>query len=307
MAKGREGKAVLSNSRTEPLPQTKPTTPTRQSSSTTSHASSPITPHSDIKPTQRLLSDFQPATSFAEPKHARENEWLHVSDDDLDEDLGKLTDSISMPPPQTPSKAARTTSVTSPGKRRYADLENDDDKYAMTPAASDIFETPNTKFRGRDPTPTASGSATAGPGSLMTPGDTQRTNRTGPPRTADLSSGDDIKRQIDRDASPLGHKSTNIPSSSGSTLASSTPSNADPQVTELSTEILDALRDLHVGLTEQSVKAVKAISHRWSKKLKGTEKARDISRDAYKTRNAKVKELEAEIQRLKGLAGQMAK
>ncbi|KAI4154569.1 MAG: hypothetical protein LQ340_001599 [Diploschistes diacapsis] len=311
-AKNREAHAVLSNSRTEPITSTEPSTPTGNSPTTRSSGTAPMTPFSNSKAAARLTSDFRPPSRSAVQNLERESNWLFVADEDLDDqDLKTFTDKVSMPPPrETPSKAAKTSGADSPSKRRFAEFQDDgqNEKFAIcTPTKKDVFTTPNERFRGRDNPSAAPGSTMAGPGSLMTPSDTQRTTHTGPPRTeASMASNVNTptKNASIRDKSPLGHKSANLPSftsmSSFGQLPTASPRSEEPPPSQLATEILDTLRDLHIELTIPAVRAVKAIAHRHVQKLKAIEKGRDVSRDAFKRRDARVRDLEAEIGRLKG-------
>ena len=52
---------------------------------------------------------------------------------------------------------------------------------------------------------------------------------------------------------------------------------------------------------------MKAIAHRYVVKTKAIEKGRDVSREAIRRRDARIRELEEEVTRLKGLGGQMTK
>ena len=109
------------------------------------------------------------------------------------------------------------------------------------------------------------------------------------------------------DESPLRNKSTNSTSISGSSLGyASTTKEESPPESELATEMLDTYRDLHNPLGENTVTAVKWVAHRYIRKLWAVERGRDVSRQAVRARDARVKELEAEVKRLKALIGEKA-
>ena len=271
-----------------------------------------MTPYSNSKAAARLTSDTRqtPLTPFltSYQKTARENPWLNVSDDELDDnDLKTLADEAAMPPPETPSKVPQPATPTSLGKRHFdgAHVANGDIKHPTPSIREDPFVTPNAKFQKRDSMTAVAGSAETGPGSLMTPGDTQRTSRTGPPRTATPSSMSDSSTL--RDESPLGRKSTNFLDNSTFGLDSS--KDPEPPVTELATEVLETLRDLNISLSKEAVNAVKKIAYRQVTKMRAVEKGRDVSRDGLRRRDARIKELEEEVMRLKGLGlgGRMTK
>ncbi|KAL9119150.1 MAG: hypothetical protein Q9187_004299 [Circinaria calcarea] len=64
---------------------------------------------------------------------------------------------------------------------------------------------------------------------------------------------------------------------------------------ELGTEILDNLRDLHIPLTEESIAVVRGICGKFTLKTQGIAKGRDISRMAIKSKEAKILELQGKI------------
>ena len=312
-AKTRSRNAVLSNSRTEPVPPNVPATPSGRSSATLYDDNAPRTPYSNSKAITRLLLDTSPSK---QSKQQRVNEWLYDPDDEFyDEDLKNLADKASMPPPlETPRKSLPTT-PSSLGKRHFEENHRNGgyDRFSTPRNGDDVFVTPNSKFQKRDLGQTAPGSAVAGPGSLMTPGDTERTSRTGPPLTADGARSYNLNNRSFRDESPLGRKSTNFSDSTLSFGHISADEREFPS-TELATELLDALRDCNIELTVRAMNAVKRIARdhvqemqNMEKEKRVMEKSRDVSREAFKRRNERVKELEVELARLKELAGQMAK
>jgi hypothetical protein len=63
-----------------------------------------------------------------------------------DEELAKVVDQVSMPPPETPRKVVKTDALSTPGKRRY------DEMAFATPTqdSDDVFTTPTTGLKGRN-------------------------------------------------------------------------------------------------------------------------------------------------------------
>jgi hypothetical protein len=272
------------------------TTPTRQVSNMTS----PITPRS----TRSLVTNPEypslPQSSFNVSRE-RENQWLHVSDDEEEEkQLLQMVDEVSMPPPETPQKVAGTKANTSPGKRRFADFEEHERNplnYGRT--EYDVFNTPSRKSRGRSlfagnaVPPTRKTEKASG---LLSPGETPQA-----PRFHEgLASEPPIKTMI-RDESPLGRKSKALPEEPITIKKEAEiPSAANPEIpsTALATEVLDALRDLDIKMTQQVVDSVRAVCHKHTLKSRGLERGRDISRVYVKKQAAKIAELELEIARL---------
>lgn len=127
---------MLNNSRSEVH------TPTKQST-TKLPSPEPVTPYTPSKPpsvpkfsaqnTQGSESTLSPSEEFYD--------WP-ASDD---EELAKVFDQVSMPPPETPRKVVKTDVLCTPGKRRY------DEMALPTPAkdSDDVFTTPTTSLKGR--------------------------------------------------------------------------------------------------------------------------------------------------------------
>ena len=67
---------------------------------------------------------------------------------------------------------------------------------------------------------------------------------------------------------------------------------------DLSTDILDNLRDLQVPLTEEAIAVVRGICGKFSLKTQGIAKGRDISRLAIKNKDARILELQGKISAL---------
>lgn len=163
-AKPREAAAVLRNSRTEPLPT--PQTPRKPV--VASHGLQ--TPQSDTSKGHRSpepFTSYTPSKSYCAPGKTDGTQdtstTLTASDEEFydwpasdEEDALKAADQASsrssMPPPETPSKVARTDVFTTPGKRRYSDIENGSTSTNAWPTPSDtdgdVFTTPSTNLKG---------------------------------------------------------------------------------------------------------------------------------------------------------------
>ncbi|KAL8839974.1 MAG: hypothetical protein Q9170_001516 [Blastenia crenularia] len=159
-AKPREAAAVLSNSRTEPRPA--PQTPTKPSN--TLNAFGLQTPYTDSVKSCRapeLPTPKTPSKPLSAPRNAGDTQHTSTTvstlDDEFydwpasdDEDVFKVADEASaiknMPPPETPSKAAKTNVLSSPGKRRFSQIDDEKATNWPTPSSStdDVFVTPNT-------------------------------------------------------------------------------------------------------------------------------------------------------------------
>lgn len=134
-AKVREEGAVLSNSNTEPMTPKTPKkigVPSRQAK--LGDAAQIVTPPSRRKATPKLEAISPPVD-----KEAR-NEW---SSDNLDDDdLASALDEF-----ETPRKAARTETITSPSKRRTASTKSDASSVTLAGHEvdqDDVFHTPAT-------------------------------------------------------------------------------------------------------------------------------------------------------------------
>ncbi|MCJ1246206.1 hypothetical protein MMC30_003411 [Trapelia coarctata] len=132
-AKPREAAAVLNNSRSEAHTSTKQTAIRIPSLE-------PVTPYTPSKPpagSQSSAQNTQSTQSSAEEFY----EWPSSEDDEL----AKVVDRVSMPPPETPRKAVKTDAFSTPGKRRY------DETALPTPTKDpdDVFTTPMTGLKGR--------------------------------------------------------------------------------------------------------------------------------------------------------------
>lgn len=154
---------MLSNSRTEPLPA--PQTPTKPSYTSASYGlQTPYTDTSKSHKSSALSTPYTPSKFSGPHRKAGDtqdtNTTLATSDEEFydwppsdDEDVLKVADQASsnhsMPPPETPSKAARTDTVTTPGKRRFSEMEIGASSAWPTPsdADGDVFTTPSTGLK----------------------------------------------------------------------------------------------------------------------------------------------------------------
>lgn len=174
-AKGREAAVVLNNSRSEPPSTDMPETPTRPSPST-----GLITPQTSSRfkslDDEEIPTPYTPSKTMpSAPSSLRKVKNSHTqatsttagsSDEEFydwpasdDEEMGKAADQLSsnqssveksgMAPPETPRKAAKIDLLSTPGKRRHSEFDDDAKLAWPTPATShreggDIFATPST-------------------------------------------------------------------------------------------------------------------------------------------------------------------
>ncbi|KIW20899.1 hypothetical protein PV08_01478 [Exophiala spinifera] len=155
-AKVREEAAVLSNSRSEPPAQ--PQTPRKP-------RAAEIPPTPDTK-TSKFGSD---RAGRVQEKYQGKSEadssfdWSSSNDEALLE--AELQTSKEQVPFETPKKAARTLSTTSPGKRVFRQsAEQDNDADDTWPLSDDVFATPSTSTK-------------SGVAGLLSPGDTPARDR----------------------------------------------------------------------------------------------------------------------------------
>ncbi|KAL8916324.1 MAG: hypothetical protein Q9208_008591 [Pyrenodesmia sp. 3 TL-2023] len=162
-AKHREAAAVLSNSRTEPL--STPRTP-RKPAMTSYGLQTPHTGTSKGHRSPEPFTPYTPAKSSGAAGKSNDTQdtstTLTASDEEFydwpasdEEDVLKAADQASsksnMRPPETPSKAARTELLTTPGKRRFSQIENGRTSMNAWPTPSDtdgdVFTTPSTNLK----------------------------------------------------------------------------------------------------------------------------------------------------------------
>ena len=176
-AKAREAAAVLNNSRTEPG-SSAPVTPSKPISSTglatpqtgsrykgwnAEDVRTPYTTPSKVTDAAGTLAHRnETQATAATTTDGSEEEYFDWPASD-EEDLGKAAEAAShdqtsgqeknmRPPPETPRKAAKTEALSSPGKRRYEEVDTTGDKkeYPTPPTgldSDDPFATPATTKR----------------------------------------------------------------------------------------------------------------------------------------------------------------
>ncbi|KAI4090185.1 MAG: hypothetical protein LQ339_008412 [Xanthoria mediterranea] len=159
-AKSREAAAVLSNSRTEPI--SAPQTPTKSSlvpgqnglqtpyTATSKRygslvRSSPHTP-SKSSPVIRSNGGTQDTSTIFGTSDEESYDWPASDDEDVLKVVENVTSMKNMPPPETPRKAAKTDTLTSPGKRRFVEMQNSTEVAypALEVVEDDIHMTPST-------------------------------------------------------------------------------------------------------------------------------------------------------------------
>ncbi|KAL8909346.1 MAG: hypothetical protein Q9171_005065 [Xanthocarpia ochracea] len=160
-AKSREASAVLSNSRTE---SSAPQTPTK--SSFVPSLNGLQTPSTDTSKRYGypVIAPYTPSKSSAvtRPRGSTQgtSATIGTSDEEFydwpasdDEDVLKVVDNVSstkgMPPPETPHKASKTGALSTPGKRRFSEMQNGTEITwpTLEVVEDDVFMTPSTTFR----------------------------------------------------------------------------------------------------------------------------------------------------------------
>ncbi|KAL9021263.1 MAG: hypothetical protein Q9185_001547 [Variospora sp. 1 TL-2023] len=161
-AKLREAAAVLSNSRSEPSPPQQ--TPTKYSHISTSYGlQTPVTDTARRRRSTEPSTPYTPSKPPTAPQKSNNTQetstTLATSDEEFydwpasdDEDVLRVADQASsmdgMPPPETPKKVARTTNLTTPGKRTFSQMEHG--AASPWPTSSDtdgdVFVTPSTRL-----------------------------------------------------------------------------------------------------------------------------------------------------------------
>lgn len=173
-AKPREVAAVLNNSRSEPppAPQTpsrrpafgnRPVTPTDRSGTESPDVITPLTPSETPSTNMQTRKALDKALEKEEDTFG----WP-TSDDD---ELSKVADRVSMAPPETPRKAAKTDIFTTPGKKRHGEMDNGATTTAAlpTPGSDDVFTSSATGTRGKDIFSAASAAWLLSPDETPTP------------------------------------------------------------------------------------------------------------------------------------------
>ena len=171
-AKPREAAAVLSNCRSEPeyTAQTPTKSPgIRHRSKSPRDRSRTATP--DPVPPQiasrASCSNAQTSWSVTADEGKDSFEWPSSDEDALFKAADRAV-TVTMLPPETPRKVVRTDIFSSPGKRRYEEMETAAAAWP-TPATDDIFQTPATGMRGKDLFSTASAAGLLSPAETPTP------------------------------------------------------------------------------------------------------------------------------------------
>lgn len=157
-AKVREESAVLNNSRSEPAapPQTPskaiPTAQTRTPS--TDSGSRTASDDEEVYTPSKSSGANSGGRAKIVPTAAEDDafDWPSSNDEDLLEAAGEIAAKIPMPPPETPRKAAKTITFSSPGKRTHQDMESSSNTIAPSPG-DDVFATPGTSNKLGLPSP----------------------------------------------------------------------------------------------------------------------------------------------------------
>ena len=152
---------VLKNSRSEPEPT--PQTPSKSVNGSVymtpqtgnrSRSKSPeiTTPYTPSKSSNAVRSGAKATISTATLQEDSNEELFYDWPLSDDEDLSKAADQASsqsqnaMPPPETPRKAVKIDTSSTPGKRRFGEIENDGAVAWPTPVSErkgdDVFTTP---------------------------------------------------------------------------------------------------------------------------------------------------------------------
>lgn len=167
-ARGREAAVVLKNSRSEPEPT--PQTPSKpvngsfymtpQTGNKTRSKSPEITtPYTPSKSSNVIQSGAKATNSTATTQEDSTEELFYDWPLSDDEDLSKAADQASsqnqnaMPPPETPRKAVKVDTFSTPGKRSFGEMENDGAVAWPTPVSEkkgdDVFTTPANGIGGK--------------------------------------------------------------------------------------------------------------------------------------------------------------
>lgn len=261
-AKPREAKAVLSNSRTEPLPV--PQTPTKplgtssylglQTPYTDSIKRHGNSPEPSTPKTPSRLSILRPcfgdtqntSTTLSASEDEEFYDWPASDEEDVVKAINEVSSSRGMPPPETPIKLTRKELSSTPVKRRFSEMDDENAKVRQSPSdpEGDIFVTPNTSVKRDEP--------------LM------------------------FRQAL---ASPI---DTPTPKRFKDALQTS-------QVSELTLEVLKVLRDSNVFINSDVRAALTAVCDKHSLSTRGIMKGRDMSRAMLETKNGKISELQETI------------
>ena len=208
-AKPREAAVVLNNSRSEPRPE--PQTPQKQHAGTSLQTpnsnewkpkfvydqASPSTPSKPSIAPRPSTHDTQLSNNGTTQSDEEVYDWPSSEDDEI----VNAADLASMPPPETPRKAAKTNTLSTPGKRRHDEMEIGTTAWPTPTTGSrdeDVFMTPSTGMR--------SGNLFGSNGRIPPPTDTPTPQRfrdaVGVPQASQLF--EDIFQSLQRTNVPLG-------------------------------------------------------------------------------------------------------
>ncbi|KAL9613872.1 MAG: hypothetical protein Q9167_001609 [Letrouitia subvulpina] len=166
-AKPREAAVVLNNSRSEPPadPQTpvKPSsgtgpggfpTPTtdRVQARTSASIPSPYTPSKLPSAPRSNKGDSQATGTTQSPSDDEFYDWPASDDEELSKAINQVSPVVkSMPPPETPRKVLKTDAFSTPGKRRFSEVDRPGQEsvpLAGSDGTDDVFTTPATGPKG---------------------------------------------------------------------------------------------------------------------------------------------------------------
>ncbi|KAL8901049.1 MAG: hypothetical protein Q9207_005398 [Kuettlingeria erythrocarpa] len=261
-AKPREAAAVLSNSRTEPLPA--PQTPRRPVDISTLYGlQTPLTDASKGHRSPESFAPYTPSRSSGVLKKTNDTQdtsktltasdeefydWPASDEDDVLKAADQASSKCSMPPAETPSKVATTDVLTTPGKRRFAELESGSMNTTAWPTPSetdgDVFKTPSTNLT--------------------------KDGLLAPRQTAPWPSDTPTPRRF-TDMLQAGQDS------------------------ELTSDVLGVLQDSKIVIDSNVKAELKTLCDRHALSTRGILKGRDISRATVNTKNAHISELQETI------------
>lgn len=136
-ARIREEATVLNNSRSEPLPP--PKTPPKPPPDPQTRTQTTESRKQDRCDNQTVYTPSKSSSLKTNPIEAEGEEdafdWPSSNDEDLLEVSEEGVHPVTMPPPETPRKVARTIAFASPGKRNHQEMENSE----RSTSTDDVF------------------------------------------------------------------------------------------------------------------------------------------------------------------------
>lgn len=167
-AKPREAAVLLNNSRSEPPPA--PATPSKPIASTgyltpqtgsrprqqSPEFRTPYTPSksSGIASAQARINSPAADSSTQDDSEEEFYDWPITDDEELSKAVDHASSHVAMPPPETPRKAVRTDIVSTPGKRKFGEVDAGDSAPWPTPVSAkkedDVFATPATNSKSKN-------------------------------------------------------------------------------------------------------------------------------------------------------------